>query len=116
MYDGAMKFIEIAVMKLKENDIAGKGVYISKAQAVISELMASLNTEKGGEIAVSLEKLYAFVGRQLRKAYSFSFVGRQLRTANINKDIKPLEVSNRLLGTLREGWQGIFNATTVPVK
>ena len=103
MYDGAMKFIEIAVMKLKENDIAGKGVYISKAQAVISELMASLNTEKGGEIAVSLEKLYAFVGRQLR-------------TANINKDIKPLEVSNRLLGTLREGWQGIFNATTVPVK
>jgi flagellar protein FliS len=103
MYDGAMKFIEIAMIKLRENDIGGKGVYISKAQAIISELTASLNTEKGGEIAASLEKLYAFVCRQLR-------------TANINKDIKPLEISKELLGTLREGWQGILNTATAPVR
>lgn len=96
MYDGAIQFIEIAIGKIKENDIAGKGLYISKAQAVISELTASLDTEKGGEIAASLEKLYVFVSSQLQ-------------TANINKDIKPLEVSNRLLGTLREGWKGIFS-------
>ena len=95
MYDGAIKFIEIAKIKLKENDMAGKGVYISKAEGVISELMASLNIEGGGEIALSLEKLYAFINRQLR-------------IANVNKDIKPLDISVKLLKTLKEGWDEIF--------
>ena len=95
MYDGAIKFIEIAKNKLKENDMAGKGMYISKAEGVVSELMASLNMEGGGEIALSLEKLYAFINRQLR-------------IANVNKDIKPLDISVKLLKTLKEAWDEIF--------
>jgi flagellar protein FliS len=95
MYDGAIKFVEIAKKKLQENDIAGKGVYISKAEAVISELMASLSMEQGGEIASSLEKLYAFMNRQLR-------------IANVNKDIKPLDIVLKILGELREAWTKIF--------
>lgn len=95
MYDGAIKFVEIAKSKLKENDIAGKGVYISKAEAVISELMASLNMEQGGEIATSLEQLYAFMNSQLR-------------IANVNKDIKPLDIVLKILGELREAWMKIF--------
>jgi len=95
MYDGAIRFVEIAKRKLQENDIAGKGVYISKAEAVISELMASLNMEQGGEIASSLEKLYAFMNRQLR-------------IANVNKDIKPLDIVLKILGELKEAWTKIF--------
>ena len=95
MYDGAIRFVEIAKKKLQENDIAGKGVYISKAEAVISELMASLNMEQGGEIASSLEKLYAFMNRQLR-------------IANVNKDIKPLDIVLKILGELKEAWVKIF--------
>ena len=95
MYDGAIKFIEIAKNKLKENDMAGKGMYISKAEGVVSELMASLNMEGGGEIALSLEKLYAFINRQLR-------------IANVNKDIKPLDISLNILKELREAWGKIL--------
>jgi len=95
MYDGAIKFVEIAKNKLRENDMAGKGIYISKAQGIISELMASLNMEGGGEIALSLEKLYAFMNRQLR-------------IANVNKDIKPLDSVAKILGILREGWVEIL--------
>jgi len=95
MYDGAIKFVEIAKNKLRENDMAGKGIYISKAQGIISELMASLNMEGGGEIALSLEKLYAFMNRQLR-------------IANVNKDIKPLDSVAKILGVLREGWVEIL--------
>ena len=91
MYDGAIKFIEIAKNKLKENDLAGKGIYISKAQGIISELMASLNMEGGGEIALSLEKLYAFMNRQLR-------------IANVNKDLKPLDIVSKILKELRDAW------------
>jgi len=95
MYDGAIKFVEIAKNKLRENDMAGKGIYISKAQGIISELMASLNMEGGGEIALSLEKLYAFMNRQLR-------------IANVNKDIKPLDIVLKILKELRDAWGRII--------
>jgi flagellar secretion chaperone FliS len=95
MYDGAIRFVEIAKTKLTENDVAGKGIYITKAEGIISELMASLNMESGGEIAVSLEKLYVFMNKQLR-------------IANVNKDTKPLDAVISLLATVREGWHGVF--------
>lgn len=95
MYDGAIRFVEIAKTRLTENDVAGKGIYISKAEAVISELMASLNMEAGGEVAVSLEKLYVFMNKQLR-------------IANVNKDTKPLDVVLNILNELKEAWVKIF--------
>jgi len=95
MYDGAIRFVEIAKTKLTENDVAGKGIYISKAEAVISELMASLNMESGGEVALSLEKLYVFMNKQLR-------------IANVNKDTKPLDVVLNILNELKEAWVKIF--------
>lgn len=95
MYDGAIRFVEIAKTKLTENDVAGKGIYISKAEAIISELMASLNIEAGGEVAVSLEKLYVFMNKQLR-------------IANVNKDTKPLDVVLNILNELKEAWVKIF--------
>ena len=95
MYDGAIRFVEIAKTKLTENDVAGKGIYISKAEAVISELMASLNMQSGGEVALSLEKLYVFMNKQLR-------------IANVNKDTKPLDVVLNILNELKEAWVKIF--------
>ena len=43
LYDGAIRFALIAKKKIEEKDYAAKGTYISKVQAIVSELMSSLD-------------------------------------------------------------------------
>ncbi|XPV75270.1 MAG: flagellar export chaperone FliS [Desulfovibrio sp.] len=68
LYDAAIKFLKQAKVKMAEKDYAKKGILISKALDVIAELTASLNKEKGGEIAQNLSQLYFFCSTHLAKA------------------------------------------------
>jgi flagellar secretion chaperone FliS len=61
MYEGAMKFLKQAKAGLEANDIAKFCRYLSKAQAIIAELMNTLDFEKGGTIATDLDRLYDFM-------------------------------------------------------
>ena len=93
LYDGAMKFITIAVEALNEKppQLDKISNNIIKAQDIITELMVSLDFEKGGEIAKHLFRLYVFINRQLLEA-------------NIKKDTTPLEEAKGLLCDLRAVW------------
>jgi len=64
-YEGAISAIDRAVMALDEGDFKAKGEEIQKAVALVSELMSSLDLEKGGEIARSLSSLYAYFMKRL---------------------------------------------------
>ncbi|WP_419780393.1 flagellar export chaperone FliS [Maridesulfovibrio sp.] len=68
LYDAAIKFMKQAKVKIDEKDYAAKGILISKAIEVISELTASLNKEKGGELAENLSRLYIFCNTRLLQA------------------------------------------------
>lgn len=68
LYDAAIKFMKQAKVKINEKDYAEKGILISKAIEVISELAASLNKEKGGELAENLSKLYIYCNTRLLQA------------------------------------------------
>jgi flagellar secretion chaperone FliS len=61
MYDGAMKFLNHAKDALEKRDIPKFARFLSKAQAVIAELMHTLDFEAGGEIARDLDRLYDFM-------------------------------------------------------
>lgn len=91
LYDGAINFTKIAIEKINANDRAGKGTFISKAQAIVAELMNTLNHDIGGDISARLEQLYIFIIDQYLDA-------------NINNDPKPLENAVRILTMLRETW------------
>ena len=43
LYEGAIRFIKQAKIAMNEKRIADKGKYISKATAILSELMATLD-------------------------------------------------------------------------
>ena len=73
----------------------GKGVYIGKAQTIISELNTSLNQEKGGQIAVSLETLYLYINNQLSMA-------------NLKNSVSHLDDALRVMKELHEGWKAII--------
>ncbi len=94
LYEGAIKFLRLAIKKLEEKDYAGKGYYINKAQDIINELNAVLNMEAGGEIAVDLRKLYVFMVHHLSEA-------------NIKKDPEMIREVISLLDELLQGWKAI---------
>jgi len=68
LYDTAIKHIKLAKDKMAERDFAAKGILISKAIEIVSELHASLNKEKGGEVAKNLSKLYFLCNTRLLQA------------------------------------------------
>ncbi|SNB47026.1 flagellar export chaperone FliS [Geobacter sp. DSM 9736] len=91
LYDGALNFSKIALEMMAKGDRAGKGRFISKGQAIVGELMNSLNHEVGGEISRRLEQLYIYVIDQYLEA-------------NINNSPVPLENAIRILTILRDTW------------
>ena len=61
MYEGAIKFLKQSKAGLEEKDIAKFCRFLSKGQAIIAELMNTLDFEKGGSIARDLDRLYDFM-------------------------------------------------------
>ncbi|MBE0569815.1 MAG: flagellar export chaperone FliS [Deltaproteobacteria bacterium] len=92
LFDGAVNFLKVARGKMEQRDIAGKGIYIGKATAIVGELSSSLNMEEGGEIARNLRRLYDFVLDRLLKA-------------NLKNDLASLNEAERVLEMLRSGWK-----------
>ncbi len=60
LYDGCIKFLKHAKAGLETKDIPKFARYLSKSQAIISELMLTLDFERGGEIARDLDRIYDF--------------------------------------------------------
>jgi len=68
LYDGAITFLEQAKEEIQARNYAKKGILISQALDIIAELDGSLNSEKGGEIAQNLHKLYMYCNTRLLQA------------------------------------------------
>jgi len=79
---------------MTRGDAARKGEFISKGIAIIDSLRASVNEEKGGEIANNLIGLY-------------SYIERRLLEANINSDMDILDEVTGLVKEIKLGWDGI---------
>ncbi|HEY2990954.1 MAG TPA: flagellar export chaperone FliS [Candidatus Binatia bacterium] len=97
LYNAAIELLEEGKTALEEGQVVEKGAYLSKAHAIISELLVSLDVNVGGDLARSLEDLYIFMMDQLM-------------TANMHNDTKPIDAVLSVLRTLREGWEGAVSA------
>lgn len=95
LYDGAINFTRIAMEKAACGEIGERGKYVSKAQAIVAELMNTLDHETGGAVAMGLEQLYLYVINEYVNA-------------NINNSVKSLENTIRILSMLRDTWAEAF--------
>ena len=95
LYEGAIRFTKHAQVAMKQKKIAEKGKYISKATAILSELMATLDFKAGGQLAVDLENLYVFMIDKLIEG-------------NIKNDYECLVTVEKLLMTLYEAWKDVI--------
>jgi len=96
LYDGAIKNATFAVEYMKSGDIEKVHNCLVKTKNIITELMATLNMDHGGEIAKNLQSLYS---------YMFS----QLIEANMEKKSEPVVVVIDLLKELKAAWVQINN-------
>lgn len=61
MFDGGERFLAQAEQSLAGGDVPGFAQALSRAQAIIAELLSTLDHKRGGEIARNLERLYRFM-------------------------------------------------------
>ena len=94
LYDGAIKFLTVAVKKMEKTDRYEAHKNLIRGKSIIAELLASLNMEQGGEIASNLQRLYTYMFNELIEA-------------NLENDSGRVTKVVQLLKELRTGWQGI---------
>ena len=99
LYDGSIKFCNIAIKAIDENDISKANTNIIKAENIISELRATLDFNY--EISNNLKDIYDYI-------YS------RLVEANIKKDKDIMEEVLEHLRQLRDTWKEAMNMESSP--
>ncbi len=102
LFDGALEKIAIAKGAMARRAIAEKGQKIGSAIAIIDGLRASLDKEKGGEIANNLDALYEYMQRCLLKA-------------NAENDTQLLDEVSGLIKDVKSAWEAIAPEQPVTV-
>lgn len=93
LYEGAIKFCNIAIMAIENNDMEKAHTNIMKTQRIIEEFRNTLDRKY--EVAEDFDRIYVYVLRRLFDA-------------NIKKDKEILEEVNGHLRSLRDTWKEVM--------
>ena len=101
LYDGAIKFCNIALTAIEKNDVQRAHENIKKAEAIITELRASLDRKY--PVWEDFERVYGYIYRRL--------VG-----GNIHKDIEIIEDALKYIREMRDTWKEVMRQNKVAPK
>ncbi len=93
LYEGAIKFCNIAIMGIEENNIEKAHINIKKVEAIIGEFIATLDHKYA--VADDFENVY-------------NYIQDRLIMANIKKDKEILEEVLGHLRTMRDTWKQVM--------
>ncbi len=93
LYEGAIKFCNIAIMAIEQKDMEKAHVNIMKTQRIIEEFRNTLDRKY--EVAEDFDRIYVYVLRRLFEA-------------NVGKDKEILEEVNTHLRSLRDTWKEVM--------
>jgi flagellar protein FliS len=68
LYDGAIKFLRLAATDIEKGDIAEKAEHTNRALDIVNYLQSILDFKRGGDVAPTLDALYASVTRMILRA------------------------------------------------
>ncbi len=95
LYSAAIKHTTQGIEFIEKKNWPDASKHICRAQAIIVELLNSLNFEVGGEIAKNLEYLY-------------SVMVDNLTVANFEHVAEPLKLNLKILDKLKTAWEGVL--------
>lgn len=93
LYEGAIKFCNIAIVAIEEKDIEKAHKNIVKVENIIEEFQSTLNHKY--PVAKDFDEVYTYL------------MGR-LREANLKKDKEILEEVLKHLRTMRDTWKEVM--------
>jgi len=96
LYDGAGRFLRQADAALGEGAMEHAHERLSRGEAIIDELLATLDMDQG-QIAERLQAIYIYCKRCLREARK-------------DREGEKIRLVIRLLGELREAWSHVATA------
>lgn len=101
LYDGAIKFCNIALDAIDKKDIQKAHENIKKAEAIITELRASLDRKY--PVWEDFERVYDYIYRRLVEG-------------NIHKDIEIIEDALKYIREMRDTWKEVMRQNKVAPK
>ena len=96
LYEGAIKFCNIAIIGIEQNDIEKAHANIMKTQRIIEEFRNTLDRKY--PVAEEFDKVYIYILRRLFEA-------------NVRKDKEILEEVNTHLRSMRDTWKEVMKKT-----
>jgi len=102
LFEGALKRIAFAKGAMQRQEVAEKGKFIGQTIDIVGGLRASLDKDKGGDVAANLESLY-------------EYIGRRLLAANIENSEAILDEVSGLLSDVKVAWDAISAPAEVSV-
>ena len=103
LYDGALGFLERALLGFKEEDPLERNQLIHnnimRAQAIIQEMNYALNMEAGGEFSATLRRLYYYFDERLHES-------------NLKKHDRGVKEVIKRLTVLRNAWAEMLRQQT----
>lgn len=93
LYEGAIKFCNIAILAIEEKDIEKAHNNIMKVERIIEEFQATLNHKY--PVAKDFDEVY-------------TYLMMRLRDANMKKDKEILEEVLKHLRTMRDTWKEVM--------
>ena len=91
LYDGAIRFVKLAKDQIETGNTAAKEISLSKAYAIISEFINSLDKEQAPELCENLAQIYEFMLSKLTEA-------------NTSMNTEPLDLVLGYLTDMRQTW------------
>src|SRR5262245_41524357 len=91
LYEGAVRFLKDSIAAIETKNLERKRQSIDRAVAIVQHLNSTLDMDRGGAIAVDLNRLYSYITGRIFEGSA------QLETS-------PLEEAIKLLNVLLAGW------------
>jgi flagellar protein FliS len=98
LYRGAARFLATAIEGIEAHNVDVAHNHLLRAQAVITELIETLDLERGGDVARNLWRIYEYMNHRLVEA-------------NLRKDAVPAREVELLLRELLPAWEEAVRQT-----
>ncbi len=98
LYDGAVKFCNLAIEALESGEIAEANTYLLKTQKIIVEFRATLDMKY--PVAKDFDTVYDYIYRRLVEA-------------NMRKDVEIAREALKHIKTMRNTWKEVMKANHV---
>jgi flagellar secretion chaperone FliS len=91
LYDGAVRFLNEARDADVRGDLRARAEALTRVSAIVAECHVSLDLERGGTVALELDRLY-------------SYISARLIDITVNRDASAIPEVLTLMSTLRDAW------------